>query len=70
MRERGSLVLGILMGVMAALILAGPASAIEVGQKAPDFTLAAPGGKQVKLADLLGRGPVVIYTFIQAFSAA
>ncbi|MBI2163023.1 MAG: hypothetical protein HYU32_02620 [candidate division NC10 bacterium] len=24
---------------------------------------------QVKLADLLGKGPVVIYTFIQAFSA-
>ena len=37
------------------------------GQKAPDFTLAGPDGKQVKLADLLGKGPVVIYTFIQAF---
>ena len=69
MRERGSLVLGILMGVMVSLILAGPASALEVGQKAPDFTLIAPGGKQVKLANLLGKGPVVIYTFIQAFSA-
>jgi peroxiredoxin len=40
-----------------------------VGQKAPDFTLIAPGGKPVKLADLLGKGPVVIYTFIQAFAA-
>ncbi|MBI2115497.1 MAG: redoxin domain-containing protein [candidate division NC10 bacterium] len=69
MRERGSLVLGIVMAVIAGLIIAGPVSALEVGQKAPDFTLAAPGGKQVKLADLLGKGPVVIYTFIQAFSA-
>ncbi|MBI2456618.1 MAG: redoxin domain-containing protein [candidate division NC10 bacterium] len=69
MRERGSLVLGIVMAVIAGLIIAGPVSALEVGQKAPDFTLAAPGGKQVKLADLLGRGPVVIYTLIQAFSA-
>ncbi len=69
MRERGSLVLGIVMAVIAGLVLAGPASAIEVGQKAPDFRLTAPGGKQVKLTDLLGRGPVVIYTFIQAFSA-
>ena len=69
MRERGSLVLGILMGVIAGLLLASPASALEVGQKAPNFTLTAPGGKQVKLADLLGKGPVVVYTFIQAFSA-
>ena len=69
MRERGSLVLGIVMAVIAGLIFAGPASALDVGQKAPDFTLAAPGGKQVKLADLLGKGPVVVYTFIQAFSA-
>jgi peroxiredoxin len=50
--------------------LAGPANALEVGQKAPDFTLTAPGNKQVKLADLLGKGPVVIYTFVDAFGAA
>ncbi len=69
MRERGSLVLGIFLAVVTGLILAGPASALEVGQKAPNFTLTAPGGKQVKLADLLGKGPVVVYTFIQALSA-
>ena len=60
----------ILAGIVASLLLAGPASALEVGQKAPDFTLPAPGGKEVKLADLLGKGPVVIYTFIQAFGGA
>ncbi|MBI2468367.1 MAG: redoxin domain-containing protein [Candidatus Rokubacteria bacterium] len=57
------------LGLIAGLLLAGPVSALEVGQKAPDFTLAGPGGKTVKLADLLGKGPVVIYTFIQAFGA-
>ena len=63
--------------LVAALLLAGlallfpiasPAAALEVGQKAPDFTLAAPGGKQVKLSDLTAKGPVVIFTFIQAFT--
>ena len=58
--------------VAAALVsvaLSGGASALEVGQKAPDFTLAGPGNKPVKLSELLGKGPVVVYTFIQAFTA-
>jgi peroxiredoxin len=56
------------MGALIGPVAAGPACALEVGQKAPDFTLAAPGGKQVKLGDLTTKGPVVIYTFIQAFT--
>ena len=59
---------GIAAGLLLALLAAGPAAALEVGQKAPDFTLAGVGGKQVKLADMLGKGPIVIYTFIQAFT--
>ena len=70
MRGRGQLIRRIFVGMVAGLLFAVPASALQVGQKAPDFTLPAPGGKQVKLADLLGKGPVVIYTFIQAFSEA
>jgi peroxiredoxin Q/BCP len=53
-------------GLVLGLVTAAPA--LEVGQRAPDFTLAAPGGKTVKLSDLLGKGPVVLYTFIQAFT--
>lgn len=68
MRTGRAVIRGALVGVALGLALAAPARALEVGQKAPDFTLAAPGGKQVKLADLLGKGPVVIYTFIQAFT--
>ena len=49
-------------------LLATTAAAIEVGQKAPDFTLPAADGTSVKLADLLAKGPVVLYTFIQAFT--
>lgn len=59
----------LILALLASLLLVAPAGALEVGRKAPDFTLSAPGGKQVKLADLLGKGPVVIYTFIQAFAA-
>lgn len=69
MRRQRPLVGGLVAGALAGLLLAGAASALEVGQKAPDFTLAGPGGRQVKLADLTAKGPVVIYTFIQAFTA-
>ena len=58
----------VMAGLIAGLVLAGGASALEVGQKAPDFTLAGPGGKQVKLSELTAKGPVVLYTFIQAFT--
>jgi len=54
--------------LLTSLALVSPVAALEVGQKAPDFTLAAPGGKQVKLSDLTAKGPVDIFTFIQAFT--
>jgi len=56
------------IAALAVMALGSPALALDVGQKAPDFTLNAPGGKQVKLADLLGKGPIVVYTFIGAFN--
>ena len=46
----------------------GVASALEVGQKAPDFALNGIDGKPVKLSDLTAKGPVVIFTFIAAFT--
>jgi peroxiredoxin len=70
MRYAGKTLCGVFLGAFVGLMVAGPANAIEVGQKAPDFTLTAPGNKAVKLADLLGKGPVVIYTFVDAFAAA
>jgi hypothetical protein len=70
MTTSGKILCGVLLGAMFGLMGGGSADALEVGQKAPDFTLAAPGNEQVKLADLLGKGPVVIYTFVDAFGAA
>ena len=67
--------------LLTGLVLTSPVAALDVGErealrrrghapymKAPAFTLAAPGGKQVKLSDLTAKGPVVIFTFIQAFT--
>lgn len=67
MRRSRCFVRSVVGGAALSLLLAGSADALEVGQKAPDFKLAASNGQEVKLADLLGKGPVVIYTFIQAF---
>ena len=68
MRGRIGGVFGVLAGAVIGLLLTLDASALEIGQKAPDFTLVAQDGRSVKLADLLGKGPVVIFTFIEAFT--
>ena len=57
-----------LAALLSVSVLAGTASALEVGQKAPEFTLPSADGKPVKLSELTARGPVVLYTFIQAFT--
>jgi thioredoxin-dependent peroxiredoxin len=36
---------------------------IQVGDKAPDFTLPAQDGSQVRFYDRLGKGPVVLYFY-------
>jgi len=56
------------VALVLAAALPAVASALEVGQKAPDFTLPAPGNKPVKLSELTAKGPVVVYTLIQAFT--
>ena len=58
----------IALGMLAVLLTGGAAQALEVGQKAPDFSLPGPGNKPVKLTELTAKGPVVLYTFIQAFT--
>jgi thioredoxin-dependent peroxiredoxin len=58
---------------LAAISLAAPAwAALDIGEKAPDFTApAALAGTQFKfsLAESLSKGPVVLYFFPAAFSA-
>jgi len=58
----------IVLVAMLGQAFGGLASALEVGQQAPDFTLTDTQGKPVKLSELTAKGPVVIYTFIAAFT--
>jgi len=56
------------LALVLAAVVPAAAWALEVGQKAPDFTLPGPGNKPVKLTELTAKGPVVLYTVIQAFT--
>ena len=62
-------VIALVVTVVLGLTLAGAAHALEVGDKAPDFALNGPDGKTVKLTDLTAKGPVVLYTFVAAFTS-
>ncbi len=67
MRIRRKLIGGVMTTVLG-LALAGPVGALDVGQAAPDFTLNNQDGKPVKLSELTAKGPVVLYTFVAAFT--
>ena len=69
MRHTRSALRALFLSAVAGALLVAPASALQVGDKAPDFALTAAGGKEVKLRDLLAKGPVVLYTFVQVFNA-
>ena len=51
-----------LAGILLASVLgvAGVAIAVEVGEKAPDFTLPSTTGKDISLSEFLGKKYVLI----------
>ena len=66
---RTSLLLrSIVTAALVSLAWVGVASALDAGDKAPEFALNGVDGKPVKLSELTAKGPVVIYTFIAAFT--
>ena len=65
---RRPLARGIVLGAVVALFLAVPVRALEVGQPAPEFALAASGGKLVTPSDLLAKSPVILYVFQTAYN--
>ena len=68
MKRSRLLVVAGVVALVSVLVVSTGASALQVGDKAPDFTLPSADGKPVKLSDLTAKGPVLIYTFIQAFT--
>jgi thioredoxin-dependent peroxiredoxin len=57
----------LLAGVVLALA-AQSAHALQVGDKAPDFSLPSTKGANVRLSDFAGKQSVVIFTYIGAFT--
>jgi peroxiredoxin Q/BCP len=53
---------------LAATVGAQDATAPKVGEKAPDFALAASDGKQYHLKDFAGKSAVVLAWFPKAFT--
>lgn len=54
---------GIVLGMSASQALA-----LQVGDKAPDFSLPATTAEAIKLADYVGKKPVVVFFYIGAFT--
>lgn len=59
---------GVALFSLAAMVLPSLASALEVGDKAPDFSLQASNGQTYSLADFVGKQPVVLAFFPAAFT--
>jgi len=59
-----------LVGVLLAAILVGAslATALEVGEQAPDFTLPSTTGEEISLSQFRGKQLVLVEFFIRATS--
>ena len=60
--------IGTLAAAVLALGLAGTAAAVEVGDKAPDFSLPSTKGGNFKLSDYAGKKNVVIQFYVIDFT--
>ena len=51
-----------------AMPITGRAAPLQVGDKAPDFTLPDQNGNKVKLSDFLGKKNIVLAFYVLAFT--
>ena len=57
-RRKGLFLSGVLLATVLCIV--GGATAVEVGEKAPDFTLPSTTGKDISLSEFLGKKYVLI----------
>jgi peroxiredoxin Q/BCP len=62
------LVVAVLLSGVILSIGVSHALALQVGDKAPDFTLPGTTAEEIKLADYVGKKPVVMFFYIGAFT--
>jgi hypothetical protein len=58
-----------LAGIVLLLLAASQGMALQVGDKAPPFSLGATTAEKIELANYLGKQPVVLFFYIAAFSS-
>ena len=57
-----------LFSALLLLLNASPVMALNVGDKAPDFALPATTAEKISLGDFLGKKPVVVFSYLYAFT--
>ena len=62
------LAVAVLLSSAVLCMGASHALALQVGDKAPDFTLPGTAAEEIKLADYMGKKPVVVFFYIGAFT--
>jgi len=62
------LVVAVLLSGLILSMGVSHALALQVGEKAPDFTLPGTTAEEIKLADYVGKKPVVVFFYIGAFT--
>jgi peroxiredoxin len=68
MKRWGLLALAALLSLALLGLGAGHVLALQVGDKAPDFSLPATTAEAIKLTDYVGKKPVVLFFYFAAFS--
>jgi uncharacterized lipoprotein YmbA len=61
-------VAAVILGGVLHLLNPGHVLALQVGDKAPDFSLPATTAETVSLADYLGKKPAVLFFYLRAFN--
>ena len=57
-----------LPGMVFLLLNTTPAMALQVGDRAPDFSLPGTTAERISLADFVGKRPVVVFFYLYAFT--